>query len=121
MYFTIPIFVQFLMNVRVTSVKMGQDVSGELVIISVTVCHITRVHFVRTKVTIASYSACMHLRTAWECVNSLAAFVECENANICEHGGACIQVAGEYICDCTPYYTGAFCQNEGKKPKVELT
>ena len=63
MYFAIPIFVQFLMNVRVTSVKMGQDVSGELVIISVTVCHITRVHFVRTKVTIASYSTCMHLRT----------------------------------------------------------
>lgn len=43
---------------------------------------------------------------------SCPVFEECES-NVCENGAGCKQLAGDYICDCLPYYTGAFCEDQG--------
>lgn len=38
---------------------------------------------------------------------------DCET-NICENGANCKLLAGNYICECLPEYTGPFCGDEGK-------
>ena len=34
---------------------------------------------------------------------------ECE-ANPCNNGGTCVDLVGDYRCDCVPGYTGADCE-----------
>lgn len=42
-----------------------------------------------------------------------AVFEDCED-NICENEAGCKLLAGDYICECPPEYTGAFCEEKGK-------
>ena len=43
---------------------------------------------------------------------------ECD-VDICENGAVCKQLAGDYICECPPEFTGAICENRGMRiPKV---
>lgn len=37
---------------------------------------------------------------------------ECD-VDICENGAVCKQLAGDYICECSPEFTGALCENKG--------
>ena len=37
---------------------------------------------------------------------------ECD-IDICENGAVCKQLAGDYICECPPEFTGAICENRG--------
>ena len=37
---------------------------------------------------------------------------ECD-VDLCENGAVCKQLAGDYICECLPEFTGALCENKG--------
>ena len=43
------------------------------------------------------------------------------DSNICENGATCKVLAGDYICECLPAYTGAFCENKSKTIKFVMT
>lgn len=38
-------------------------------------------------------------------------FYDCD-VDICENEGLCKQLAGDYLCNCLPGFTGAQCQNK---------
>ena len=50
---------------------------------------------------------------AWETINIVHPVTEECDVNICENGAICKQLAGDYICECSPDFTGAICENKG--------
>ena len=50
--------------------------------------------------------------------SSILVFTDCGSDNPCKNGGNCTRQAFTTICDCSPNYTGEYCEILGMSKKI---